>query len=125
MCVRPLLVLIADRDAAIRDALRFSLELEGLMVRDYNDVAALLSDPDLSAANCVVLDDRMPGIDGLELLRQFENDSIAVPVILLTNHATEHNRDRALAAGATLVLEKPFLNNGLTENVLRVVRARA
>ena len=121
----PHLVLIADRDAAIRHALQFSLELEGLIVHTHNSVADLLSNPKLHCASCVVVDERMPDMDGFELLRRFESGHIEVPVILLTNHATEQLRLRASAAGARLVLEKPFLDNGLTTNILSVVRAES
>lgn len=123
MLAPPPLILIADRDAAIRDALQFSLELEGLIVHTHNSVADLLANPKLLMASCVVADERMPDMDGIELLRHFENNNIGVPVILTTNHATDQLQVRAAAAGARLVLEKPFLNNGLTSNVLRIVRA--
>ena len=64
------LVLIVNNDEAIRDALRFSLQLKGLNVRAHRAGSELLLDPSLPSAACIISDDRMPEMDGFELLRQ-------------------------------------------------------
>ena len=107
------LVLIVDDDKAVRDALQFSLRLEGINVRTHPGGLELLADPELHAASCVILDDRMPDMDGFEILRELQLRDISSPTILLTGNATPGLQLRAAAAGARLVLEKPFLNNGL------------
>jgi two-component system response regulator FixJ len=118
------LVLIVDDDEAVRDALQFSLRLEGINVRTHPGGLELLADPELRSASCVILDDRMPDMDGFEILRELQIRDISSPTILLTGNATPGLQLRAAAAGARLVLEKPFLNNSLVHNVLTILSGR-
>jgi two-component system response regulator FixJ len=117
---RPL-VLIVDGDRAVRDAFQFALQLEGLDVHAHSGEAELLSDPDLTRADCVILDNRMSRMDGFRLLSLIRERNIRLPAILLTSHATTELLARASAAGVRLVLEKPLLDNALTANVLSIL----
>ena len=121
MSVTQHLVLIVNNDEAIRDALRFSLRLKGLNVRAHRAGSELLLDPSLPSAACIISDDRMPEMDGFELLRQLAARNVSVAMILLTDHATPRLRARAAAAGVQLVLEKPFLDNALADSVMTIV----
>lgn len=112
------LVLIADDDCGVRDALRFALTLEGLHVHAHGGADELLADEDLPRAGCVILDDGMSPMDGFELLRRLRASNDCLPAIMLTNHATEGLRERAGAAGVRLVLEKPLLDTALVDNIL-------
>lgn len=118
------LVLIADDDLGVRDALGFALRLEGFDVHAHRGGAELLADCDLPRAACVVLDDRMPLMDGFELLRLLRAGNSALPAIMLTNNATDGVRARAGEAGVQLLLEKPLLDTALVDSVLRLVEAR-
>lgn len=115
------LVLIADDDQGVRDALQFALRLEGVNVHAHRDGAELLADTDLPRAGCVILDDGMPHMGGFELLSRLRARNIRLPAILLTNHATAGLRARAGAAGVQLVLEKPLLDNALVDSVLTIL----
>ncbi|VFU10078.1 Response regulator receiver protein [Methylocella tundrae] len=115
------LVLIADDDQGVRDALQFALRLEGVNVHAHRDGVELLADIDLPRAGCVILDDGMPHMDGFELLRRLRARNIRLPAILLTNHATAGLRARAGAAGVQFVLEKPLLDNALVDSVLTIL----
>jgi FixJ family two-component response regulator len=117
------LVLIVDNDAAVRDALQFSLELAGLVVRTYGGGNGLLADPELAMAACIILDHSLREMKGFELLGRLRGLDIHVHVILLTSHATAQLRAGAAAAGARLVLEKPCLDNALVSSVLAVLNA--
>ncbi len=117
------LVLIADDDQGVREALQFALRLEGFHVHAHSGGAELLADADLAHAGCVILDDGMPHMDGLELLRRLRAQDIRLPAILLTNHATAGLRARAGQAGVRLVLEKPLLDNVLVESILTILRS--
>src|SRR3978361_1010645 len=81
------LVLIVDDDQAVRDALQFALRLEGLCVHVHSGGAALLADPDLNRAGCVILGDRMRPMDGFSLLSRLKDRDISLPAIMLTSHA--------------------------------------
>jgi two-component system response regulator FixJ len=117
------LVLIVDDDQAVRDALQFALRLEGLCVHVHGGGAALLADPDLTRARCVILGDWMRQMDGFALLRDLKARDINLPAIMLTSHATANVRARADAVGVRKVLEKPLLDNALVENIRSILNA--
>ncbi|MDR3504936.1 MAG: response regulator [Acidocella sp.] len=117
---RPLVVVVND-DAAMRDALRFVLRLEGLEVQAYANGDAFLASRDLPHAKCLILKDRLPGLDAFELLRQLRARELSPPVILLTSAASPALYGRAQAAGVWRVLEKPILDNRLVEAVTSVL----
>jgi FixJ family two-component response regulator len=119
------LVLIADDDQAVRDALQFALRLVGLNVHAHGGGAELLADADLPRARCIIVDDGMPNMNGFELLRRLHARNIRLPAILLTNHATAGLRARAGAAGVRLVLEKPLMDDALVDSILTIVTAEA
>jgi two-component system response regulator FixJ len=117
------LVIIVDDDQAVRDALQFALRLEGLCVHVHSGGAALLADPDLNRAGCVILGDRMQQMDGFALLNTLKTRDICPPAIMLSSHATPTVRARADAVGVRTVLEKPLLDNALVENVRSILNA--
>ena len=112
---RPLLVLIAAADQAVRDSLQFALRLEGFGVRTHSVAEELLMDTALERAACVILDDHRPYLDGFEVLTRLRARAIEVPVILLAGYVPVRLRVRAAAAGFHAVLEKPLLNNVLLD----------
>jgi len=115
------LVLIVDDDQAVRDALQFALRLEGLCVHVHGGGAALLADPDLNRAVCVILGDRMRQMDGFTVLSNLKDRQIALPAIMLTSHATPKIREQADAVGVRTVLEKPLLDDALVENIRSIL----
>jgi len=123
MSDRRRLVLIVDDDQAVRDALQFALRLEGLCVHVHSGGAALLADPDLGRAGCVILGDRMRQMDGFTLLRNLKDRDISLPAIMLTSHATQKMQARADAVGVRKVLEKPLLDNALVDNIRSILSA--
>jgi two-component system response regulator FixJ len=116
------LVLIVDDDGAVRDALRFNLQLNRLDVRTYQGGAELLMDPDLPSASCVIVYDRLLQMDCFELLRRLQKRDLQVPVILLASHATAELRTRAVDTGVRLVLEKPLIDNALVNGIMAILK---
>lgn len=114
------LVLIADSDKAVRDALRFVLRLEGFRVHVHCGGAPLLLDPELERAHCVVLDECLKQMDGFAVLDRLRARNLSLPSILLTGHATTGLRARAERAGVHHVLEKPLLDDALLESLRRL-----
>lgn len=110
-------ILVVDDDPAVRDALKFSLELEGFNVHTCRDGAELLAHRRLLKSDCIVLDYKMPGLDGLGVLGQLAARQVPAPVILITGPVTEALRNRAIQAGARIVLEKPLLDGALTDKI--------
>jgi two-component system, LuxR family, response regulator FixJ len=119
------LIIIVDDDQAVRDSLQFALRLEGLCVHTHSGVASLLADPDLNRAGCVILDHRMPRLDGFDLLSTIKARNPNVPAIMLTSRTTPQDKARADAAGVRSVLEKPLLDNVLMDNIRAILNAGA
>lgn len=110
-------VLVVDDDAAVRHSLKFSLELEGLAVRLYEDAAQLLRDAALPRAGCLVVDARMPGMDGVQLVGLLRARNIDLPAILITARCSPELRRRAAEAGFRRVVEKPFEDGSLLDGI--------
>ena len=72
-------VLVVDDDDAVRRSLKFMLELEGLDVRAYASGAALLDDDDLPAQGCLVVDQHMPHMSGVELVNRLRARNVFCP----------------------------------------------
>src|ERR1051326_265321 len=92
-------VLVVDDDAAVRAALKFALEVEGFRVRLYDGPEALLADPDLPERACLVIDYRMPGIDGIELVRRLRQRQVALPALLISGRVNKQLRSLAERCG--------------------------
>lgn len=119
MSKAPDVILLVDDDAAVRNALKFSLEMEGFSVRLYPTPEALLAENDLPAVGCLVIDYRMPDIDGLELVERLRNRGVSLPVLLISGRVTRSLRDRASGLGIRDVLEKPL--SDLAGSIRRVL----
>jgi two-component system, LuxR family, response regulator FixJ len=110
------LVIVVDDDLAVCNSLKFSLEVEGFAVRAYSGVVELLGDAELPFSDCLVLDQNMPGMNGLDLIAQLRARDIAVPAILVTSYPTAALSQRAAKAGLAIV-EKPFLGTALLDRI--------
>ncbi len=112
-------VLIVDDDAAVRGALKFALEVEGFQVRLYPDAPSILADRALPLQGCLVIEDRMPGMDGLELIERLRACDVCLPVILIGSAISGRLRQRARQVGVHAVLEKPLFDGALVESIRR------
>lgn len=120
----PVLALVDD-DPAVRHALSFAFETAGFCVASFADAEAALKAPDQSAWRCLVLDHKLPGMSGLDLLERLRAAGVQAPTILITTHPTRAIRQRAFAAGVDIV-EKPLLDNLLSQKVREImIDARA
>jgi FixJ family two-component response regulator len=106
------MVLIVDDDPAVRNSLKFALEVEGFSVQVYPTGVDLLDEHDLPASGCLVTDYNLPGMNGLDLLDLLRERDIKMPAILITTHPSAVIRRRAASAGVPLI-EKPLLNDTL------------
>lgn len=109
-------ILLVDDDPAVRAAIAFALETEGFEVATYASAEAALAWAPLSGDACMILDHRLPGIDGLTLLRDLRARGIATPAILITTNPGARLRGLVAQAGATL-LEKPLFGNALAATI--------
>lgn len=110
-------VLVVDDDAAVRSSLKFALEVEGMNVRLYDGPAAILADENLPRCGCLVVDYRMPGMDGLQLVDALRARDVVLPAILITVRANKQLRIFAAKSGIGHVLEKPLSDGALVESI--------
>jgi len=104
---------LIDDDEDVRRALSFLLGTAGFAVKVYESAVMFLEKYDGSAAGCVVSDVRMPGLDGLQLLRRLREMESKAPVIVMTGHADVMLAVEAMKAGAVDFIEKPFPDDRL------------
>ena len=102
------LVHIVDDEDAIRRSASFMLKTSGYSVQTWASGAAFLKEVRHAAEGCVLLDVRMPELDGLEVKQALLERGVTMPVIVLTGHADVSIAVRAMKAGAVDFLEKPF-----------------
>jgi len=119
----PLRVLVVDDDPGVRYTLREILASEGLAVEEAGDGAEALARFEAQPAPLVVTDLRMPGMDGMELLRKLALRSPAPRVVVITAHGSERQAVDAMKAGAYDYFRKPFENEELLAVVRRAVEA--
>ncbi len=112
---RPI-VAVVDDDPAVCSSLKFSLELEGFAVRPYLSAVEVLGAGDLDACDCFVIDQRMPGMNGMELIDALRHRHLLTPAILIISHPNAAVSARA-ARAAIPIVEKPLLGNSLTERI--------
>lgn len=105
-------VFVVDDDPGVRRALAFALDLEGFVVETFESGEALLRSDLPKAPGCLVLDERLPGVSGLDTLRQLRARAIDLPAILVTSHPSAPFREAAARAGAP-ILEKPLMGETL------------
>lgn len=110
-------VYLVDDDPDVRDAIVFLLENEGLPVRAFGEPQPLLDEVDGSSRGCMVLDVRLPQMDGLQLLEALRKRSVEMPAIFISGHGDIPMAVRAVQAGALDFLEKPFRDEVLLEKV--------
>lgn len=120
--VIPTIILVEDDPAVLR-SLTFALELEGFGVDGYSGGEAILKRGEFPAKACLVIDYKMPGMNGLDVISHLRARGVKLPAVLITGHATRVVREGAEAAGVSLV-EKPFLGNELTKCLRRLLECR-
>jgi len=106
MCRVPLIVVVDDDDA-LRNSLDDLLQSVGFRVQGFASAEAFLQAQHAPKTACLLLDMRLPGMNGLELQRQLGVTHRCIPIIFITAYADDDMRARALAAGAVAVLSKP------------------
>jgi two-component system response regulator FixJ len=117
---------IVDDDAAMRDSLAFLLDVNGFKPLVYDSANAFVarSAPGPGALDCIVSDIRMPGMNGIELVRKLRSEGATCPVILITGHGDVALAVEAMKAGAADFIEKPFDDEALLGAIRAALEAR-
>jgi len=112
-------IAVVDDDPAVCNSLKFSLELEGFAVRAYRSGREFLAAAAFRDCNCFIIDQRMPGMSGMELIAELRLRKISTPAILIISQPNKVLSARAAEARVPVV-EKPLLNNALLEKIREV-----
>lgn len=111
----PLIVLVED-DPSLLGALTFALEADGFQVRAYDRGRAAVGDELAAAADCLVVDLKLPDVDGLVLVSLLRAKGVTAPAIVITTNPDERRRREAAGAGVTIV-EKPLMDGELSHHI--------
>jgi FixJ family two-component response regulator len=107
------LISVVDDDESVRDALQALVRSVGLGVMVFASAEEFLTSGRVPDTDCLILDVRMPGMNGLELQRHLAANHFGIPIIFITAHGDAESRQRALNNGAVDYLFKPFSEEAL------------
>jgi len=109
------LVAVVDDDDAVRDSLRFLLEIAGYTVAAYASATQFLQEARLNDLACLVVDQHMPDLTGLQLVARLRGDGVGLPVALITGSPSADVLRLARELSVSRVLEKPLDDDQLLE----------
>jgi FixJ family two-component response regulator len=115
---------VVDDDEAVRDSIGALLGASRLRVRGHGSCGSFIEDRDRPDAACLLLDLHMPRMGGLEFMERHRGDLRGLPVVVMTGRGDPATLGRALALGASAVLEKPFEEDALLDALARFAGLR-
>jgi FixJ family two-component response regulator len=119
------LVSIVDDDISVRRSTRRLLRCSGLRAEAFASAEDFLQSTGVGETDCLLLDVRMPGMDGLELQRRLAETGRSIPIIFLSAQASEEEERRALRGGAANFLRKPVSKEALLHAIRAVLEGPA
>lgn len=113
----PQTVYVVEDDEAVRDSLALLLKSDSKPVKTYENAGAFLKDYSEDMAGCIVLDIRMPGMDGMELQKKLNEKHSILPIIFVTGHGDVPMAVDAMKEGAVDFIQKPYREEALLEKI--------
>jgi two-component system, LuxR family, response regulator FixJ len=110
-------VYIVDDDEAVRDSLSLLLESKGYAIKSFVSAPEFLAAAPSLPVGCLIVDVRMPEMDGLELQQHLTDRSLDFPLIVITGHGDVPLAVRAMKAGAVDFIEKPFASETILSSL--------
>lgn len=108
---------VVDDDDAVRESLRFLLETAGYCVITYDSASDFLRDATPRRLSCLLVDQHMPDVTGLQLVGRLREEGTSLPIALITGSPTPDLLRRAEELGVATVLEKPLMEDVLLDFV--------
>lgn len=118
-------VYVVEDDEAVRDSLALMLRSAGLNVATYSNANAFLSAWNEDMAGCLVLDIRMPGMDGMELQKALNEQHSLLPIIFVTGHGDVPMAVEAMKHGAVDFIQKPYREEELLDKIQSALKQDA
>ena len=116
------LIAVVDDDESIGRTTTFLIESFGFRAAAFESAESFLKSGQLQDASCLILDVRLPGMNGLELQRELAASGCGIPIVFITSYETTESRGRAMHAGAVAFLSKPFRDEQLLQAVRSALR---
>lgn len=117
-------ICVLDDDPAVLQSLRFLLETNGFRVRTFSAAVTLLTSIDPDDVDCLVIDYKLPHMDGLDVAVRLRQQNVAAPIVLITGYPDQHMAENAAAAGIDCILFKPHLDDSLALRVREAISRR-
>jgi FixJ family two-component response regulator len=114
---RPSLVAVIDDDESVRESVVGLIESVGYCVTFFRSAEEFLGSEEMNTVACMIVDIRLPGISGLELLSHMRKHRRSIPAVCITAHADVNVRTQAIEAGSIAFLYKPFQADVLLDAV--------
>jgi CheY-like chemotaxis protein len=118
---KPNLVAVIDDDKSVRNSVKTLLRSAGYRVETFESAETFLASGAAAETGCLILDVRMPGMDGVQLQVHLNREKSRLPIIFITGHDDGTLRERLIQAGAVEMLPKPFAPNALLATVQMVL----
>ncbi len=115
-------IFIVEDDDAVRESLQLVLESLGHTVSTFASAGAFLEKFNSDLAGCLVLDIRMPGMNGMELQRKLNDNNSMLPIIFVTGHGDVPMAVEAMQQGAFDFIQKPYREQQLLEKIERALQ---
>src|SRR5919206_2634056 len=120
----PFRVLVVDDETAIREAIRMTLEYEGYRIDEARSGQEAIDKATKVPYDAILLDIKMPVLDGIEVLENLKDQKINSPVVMVSGHGDVHTAVECTKRGAFDFLEKPLNRDKLLLTVRNAVRLR-
>lgn len=114
-------ICVLDDDPDVLQSLRFLLETHGFKVRTFSAAARLLTSIDLDGVDCLVIDYKLPYMDGLDVAARLRQRNVAAPIVLITGYPNQHMAEKAAATGIDYILLKPHLEDSLVTRIREAI----
>lgn len=110
-------IFVVDDDEPVRDSTCALLESHGMPVTAYGSALEFLGQLNFRHGDCLILDNHMPGMTGVELVEELRERGVRLPIIMYTGRADAILKERALRAGVLIVLDKPVNEDHLLQAI--------
>jgi FixJ family two-component response regulator len=117
-------IAIIDDDQLVREGLTDCLESAEYSVEAFDSAEKFLNSDAERRASCLIVDVQLPGLSGLELQGKLSAVGVSPPIIFVTAHSTDANRERAIRRGAAGFLSKPFRREELLSAITTAIHRR-
>jgi FixJ family two-component response regulator len=118
------IIAIVEDDEPLHEALGSILKAAGFPINTFSSAEDFLNSPHRETTACLILDIRLPGMNGIELQRRLLADNSRMPIIFISGHADASLRDVAMRAGATDFLGKPVRSDALLTAIRSALATR-